>query len=157
MTAMEESKKENIYISLIKEIKALTDGESDLIANLSNISAALKRAFDFYSWTGFYFLKNEELVLGPFQGNPACIRIKLGKGVCGICAAEKKAMIVGDVTKFPGHIACDADTKSEIVIPILKDGELKAVLDIDSYEKGSFSEIDEKHLKEVSEICSNLF
>ncbi len=154
---MKDSVKEKIYISLIREIKALTDGEDDRIANLSNISAALKRAFSFYSWTGFYFLKGGELVLGPFQGKPACIRIKLGKGVCGTSALEKKAVIVDDIRKFQGHIACDSNTKSEIVIPILSGGEVKAVLDIDSYEIGSFSETDKKYLKEIADICSNLF
>lgn len=154
---MKDSEKEIIYISLVKEIKALTDGEDDLIANLSNISAALKRAFGFYSWAGFYFLKDGELVLGPFQGKPACIRIKLGKGVCGTCALEKRAMIVGDVSKFSGHIACDANTKAEIVIPIIKEGNLKAVIDIDSYEINNFSEIDEKYLKEIAAICSKLW
>jgi L-methionine (R)-S-oxide reductase len=154
---MKDSEKEKIYISLVKEIRALTDGESDLIANLSNISAALKRAFLFYSWAGFYFFKGGELVLGPFQGKPACIRIVLGRGVCGTCADKKEAMIARDVSKFPGHIACDPGSKSEIVIPILKNGDLKAIIDIDSYETNSFSEIDKKYLQLVADICSNLF
>ena len=119
---IKDSEKEKVYILLVKEIKALVDGESDVIANLSNISAASKKAFDFYSWAGFYFLKNEELVLGPFQGKPACIRIKMGKGVCGTAALKKETMIVAAASKFPGQIDCDHDSASEIVIPKLKDG-----------------------------------
>ena len=123
--------KEEQYISLLPQIKGLLEGETDLIANLANICAALKEQFN-WLWIGFYLIKNNELVVGPFQGPVACTRIKKGKGVCGTSWLEKKTIIVDDVEKFAGHIACSSLSKSEIVIPVFKNDEVIAVLDVDS-------------------------
>src|SRR5688572_29201625 len=120
--------KEEKYRSLIPQVKALVEGEPDLIANVSNIISALKYGMEFF-WVGTYFVKNDELVLGPFQGAVACTRIKRGKGVCGKAWEEKQAIIVGDVERFPGHIACSSLSRSEIVVPCIKNGEVFAVLD----------------------------
>lgn len=140
--------KESQYQSLLPQIRALIEGEDDLIANLANISAALKGQFNFF-WVGFYLIKNEELVLGPFQGPIACTRIKKGKGVCGSAWAENKVLIVPDVEKFPGHIACSADSKSEIVLPFRYNGKVVGVLDIDSDTLNSFDNIDHQYLNEL--------
>jgi len=140
--------KESQYQSLLPQIKALIEGEDDLIANLANISAALKAQFNFF-WVGFYLIKNEELVLGPFQGPIACTRIKKGKGVCGSAWAENKVLIVPDVEKFPGHIACSADSKSEIVLPFRCKGQVIGVLDIDSDMLNNFDDIDHQYLNEL--------
>ncbi|HWV70467.1 MAG TPA: GAF domain-containing protein [Pseudosphingobacterium sp.] len=140
--------KESQYQSLLPQIKALIEGEDDLIANLANISAALKAQFNFF-WVGFYLIKNEELVLGPFQGPIACTRIKKGKGVCGSAWAENKVLIVPDVEKFPGHIACSADSKSEIVLPFRCNGQVIGVLDIDSDMLNNFDDIDHQYLNEL--------
>ena len=147
--------KEEKYKSLLPQIKGLTEGEPDLIANLSNIAAALKQTFDFL-WVGFYIVKNnavpagsQELVLGPFQGPIACTRISLGKGVCGTAWKEKKTIVVSDVEKFPGHIACSSLSRSEIVVPIIHSNEVKMVLDVDSEQLNSFDEIDQKFLEEL--------
>lgn len=142
-----ESKEEQ-YQSLIPQIQALISGEDDLIANLANISAALKEQFG-WLWVGFYLVKGEELVLGPFQGPVACTRIKSGKGVCGRSWEEAKTFIVEDVDKFPGHIACSSASRSEIVLPILIDGVVFGVLDVDSAELAQFDEVDEKYLSQV--------
>lgn len=123
--------------------------EKDVIANLSNISAIIKFYLDRCNWAGFYLMKDGELVLGPFQGLPACIRIPLGKGVCGNAASEKKVLRVDNVHEFPGHIACDGASNSEIVIPIIKNGEVYGVLDIDSPEFSRFTEVEEKYLTEI--------
>lgn len=142
---------------MYKQIKALTENEKDLIANLSNISACLNVNLENINWVGFYLMKNNELVLGPFQGKPACIRIPVGKGVCGTCVFEKKIQRVEDVHKFPGHIACDGASNSEIVLPIFKNDEVIGVLDIDSPIYNRFSEDDEKELKEIVDYIQTLF
>lgn len=150
---MEELKSaENVEESLgfmVYSCKEQLQDEKDIIANLSNISAIIKFYLDRCNWAGFYLMKDGELVLGPFQGLPACIRIPLGKGVCGNAAAEKKVLRVDNVHEFPGHIACDGASNSEIVIPIIKDGEVYGVLDIDSPELSRFTEVEEKYLTEV--------
>jgi L-methionine (R)-S-oxide reductase len=140
--------REDIYREIVPQIEALISSESDLIANLANITAALKEAFGFL-WIGFYIVKQGELVLGPFQGPVACTRIQKGKGVCGTSWSEKKTIIVPDVDQFPGHIACSSQSKSEIVIPIYQDNEVKMILDIDSDRLNDFSEIDEKYLVDL--------
>jgi L-methionine (R)-S-oxide reductase len=141
------SKRER-YELLVPQIKALVDSEDDLIANLANISAALKYGMDFF-WVGFYIAKGDELVLGPFQGPIACTRIKPGKGVCGTSWSEKRTIIVPNVDDFPGHIACSAASKSEIVVPIHKDGALIGVLDVDSDQLDSFNEVDQHYLEMI--------
>jgi L-methionine (R)-S-oxide reductase len=143
-----EGSKAEIYQSLIPQIKALTDGEPDLIANLANVAAALKDQFK-WLWVGFYLVKNDELVLGPFQGPVACTRIKKGRGVCGAAWQNAATLIVPDVEKFPGHIACSSLSKSEIVIPLFKDGEVFGVLDVDSELLNQFDEIDKRYLEEI--------
>lgn len=141
----------------IEQVVSLIADESDLIANLANISAALNDALDAINWVGFYLLKEDTLVLGPFQGHPACVRIPLSKGVCGKAASTKKTVRVADVHQFPGHIACDANSASEIVIPLLKDGECFGVLDIDAPIKDRFSEDDQQFLESlVSRIIPHL-
>ncbi|MCC8196862.1 MAG: GAF domain-containing protein [Ruminococcus sp.] len=132
---------------LARELEALTDGEDDLIANLSNASAAIFGSLEDINWAGFYALKNDTLVLHPFQGKPACIRIPVGKGVCGTAVALDEAQLVTDVHKFPGHIACDSASNSEIVIPLHANGEIVGVLDIDSPTVGRFTETDLEGLK----------
>lgn len=140
--------KEDQYKSLIPQIKALLAGEPDEIANLANIAAALKEQFKFF-WVGFYLVKGDQLVLGPFQGPVACTRIGFNKGVCGTSWAQKETLIVPNVEEFPGHIACSSISKSEIVIPLMKNGEVVAVLDVDSDQLNTFDDIDEKYLKEI--------
>ena len=137
------------YQSLIPQIKGLVIGETDLIANLANISAALKEQFG-WLWIGFYLVKEDELVLGPFQGPVACTRIRKGKGVCGAAWAQGETIIVPDVEAFPGHIACSSASRSEIVLPLLKDGEVLGVLDVDSASLNEFDEVDEKYLSEIT-------
>ena len=154
LTVSGETKSEK-YQSLLPQIKSLVVGEKDFIANVSNIIAALKYGMNFF-WVGIYFVKEQELVLGPFQGLIACTRIALGKGVCGTAWKEKKIIAVEDVEKFPGHIACSSDSKSEIVIPCFKNGEVFAVLDVDSDKLSDFNETDKKYLEMVSEIISEL-
>jgi L-methionine (R)-S-oxide reductase len=138
--------KEENYQLVIKQLKALLDGETNQIANLSNASALLNQFMTEVNWVGFYLMEEGNLVLGPFQGLPACVRIPLGKGVCGTSAEQRKTLRVEDVHAFPGHIACDAASQSEIVVPLLKNGELLGVLDIDSPIKNRFDETDEKML-----------
>jgi GAF domain-containing protein len=141
------------YELVKKQLHALVHDEPNQIANLSNASALLNQFLDRINWVGFYLMENNsELVLGPFQGLPACIRIPLGKGVCGTAALEKETIRVHDVNAFPGHIACDAASQSEIVIPLVKDGTLLGVLDIDSPEKGRFDELDQQKLEEFVAI-----
>ena len=134
------------YERLTQQALCLIDGETDLIANLANISALLNMELDDINWVGFYLFKDDELVLGPFQGKPACIRITVGKGVCGTAFSTETVQRVDDVHQFSGHIACDAESNSEIVIPFYKNGELFGVLDIDSPNIAQLSEIDEKGL-----------
>ncbi|QNL49008.1 GAF domain-containing protein [Olivibacter sp. SDN3] len=140
--------KEEQYQSLIPQIAALLEGEDDRIACLANISAALKTQFDFY-WVGFYLVKGEELVLGPFQGPVACSRISKGKGVCGTAWERNEALIVPDVEKFPGHIACSAFSRSEIVLPVIRHGHTIAVLDVDSDVINDFDAIDSEYLEKI--------
>jgi L-methionine (R)-S-oxide reductase len=137
------------YVSLFPQLKALCEGEHDMIANLANISAALKQAFGFF-WVGFYVVRGNELVLGPFQGPIACTRIVSGRGVCGTAWKEKRAIVVPDVEQFPGHIACSSDSKSEIVVPVFDQaGKVTMVLDVDSDALNDFDAADEKHLVEI--------
>ena len=136
------------YQSLVPQVKGLLTGETDLIANMANVAAALKEQFN-WLWVGFYVIKDNELVLAPFQGPVACTRIKKGRGVCGSCWQEAKTLIVPDVEKFPGHIACSSLSKSEIVVPVIKDGEVVAVLDADSEEYDFFDETDRQFLEEI--------
>ncbi len=144
------------YAELLPQLRALVDGEPDLVANLANITAALRVCLPVASWIGFYVRRGDELVLGPFQGNVACVRIALGRGVCGTAAAERRTVIVPDVDKFPGHIACDAGSKSEIVVPIARAGKVVAVLDVDSYELAAFDEEDARGLEQVCELAATL-
>jgi L-methionine (R)-S-oxide reductase len=140
--------KEEQYENIIPQIKGLLEGEADLVANLANISAALKEQFG-WLWVGFYIVKADELVLGPFQGPVACTRIKKGRGVCGTSWAQAKTLIVPDVEQFPGHIACSSLSRSEIVVPILKNGEVVAVLDVDSIELDTFDKTDQRYLEVI--------
>ena len=136
------------YEELLPQIESLIYGESDMIANLSNIASALKYGMDFF-WVGFYLVKNEELVLGPFQGPIACTRIKKGKGVCGKSYADGEVILVPNVDEFPGHIACSSDSKSEIVLPAFKDGSVALILDVDSDQLNDFDETDRQYLLKV--------
>lgn len=140
--------KEEQYEALIPQIKGLVEGETDFIANLANVAAALKEQFG-WLWTGFYIVRNNELVLGPFQGPVACTRIKKGRGVCGASWEQEKTLIVPDVEKFPGHIACSSLSKSEIVIPLIKNGEVVGVLDADSADYNSYDKTDQLYLEKI--------
>jgi L-methionine (R)-S-oxide reductase len=147
------------YQALIPQIIALTENESDLIANAANIIAALKETFNFF-WVGIYFVKNEngkeELVVGPFQGPTACVRIAKGKGVCGTSWLKKETIIVPDVNLFPGHIACSPLSKSEIVVPVIKDNNVIAVIDIDSSRLSDFDATDEQFISEIAGLISRM-
>ncbi|MDB4089039.1 GAF domain-containing protein [Flavobacteriales bacterium] len=145
LTISIDSTKEEKYKELIPQLKALITGEDYLIANLANITAGLKEAFDFL-WVGFYLVKNNELILGPFQGPVACTRIQKGKGVCGVSWERKKTLVVPDVQKFNGHITCSSLSQSEIVIPIIRNNQVEAVLDVDSSNLDTFDMIDDKYL-----------
>lgn len=136
------------YEAIIPQIQGLISYETDLIANLANVVAALKEQFGWF-WVGFYLVKGEELVLGPFQGPVACTRIRKGKGVCGASWAQAKTLIVPDVDKFPGHIACSSLSRSEIVVPLIRNGEVVAVLDVDSADYDTYDETDQKYLEEI--------
>lgn len=140
--------KEEQYKALLPQIKALIRGEKDLIANMANITAALKEQFD-WLWVGFYIIKEDELVLGPFQGPIACTRIQKGNGVCGASWLQEKTLIVPDVTKFPGHIFCSSSSVSEIVIPVIQNNKVLAVLDVDSSQLSTFDSTDQHYLEEV--------
>ncbi|PIC68223.1 GAF domain-containing protein [Sporosarcina sp. P21c] len=137
------------YAQLTTQLDALLSGEPNVYANLSNASAILNQFFDRINWVGFYLMDGDELVLGPFQGLPACIRIPLGRGVCGTVAKTKEGLVVADVNAFPGHIACDAASRSEVVVPLIKNGEVFGVLDIDSPELDRFTEDDLVGLTQV--------
>ena len=141
--------KEEQYLSLLPQIKSLVENETDLIANLANVAAALKSAFHFF-WVGFYLVKESELVLAPFQGPVACTRIRKGRGVCGNAWQEGKAIMVPDVDVYPGHIVCSSLSRSEIVIPLVKQGDIWGVLDVDSQELDTFDDIDLKYLTELT-------
>lgn len=137
---------ENRYKYMLLLLEGQLSSEKDIYANISNASAIIYAIMDKLNWSGFYFMRDGELVLGPFQGKPACNRITVGKGVCGTAVAEKTIQRIGNVHDFPGHIACDSASNSEIVIPIIKDGIVYGVLDIDSYEFNNFSELEEEYL-----------
>ena len=140
--------KQELYENLLPQIKSLVECEADEIANMANVSACLKDTFNFW-WVGFYRVIDNELVLGPFQGPLACTRIRKGKGVCGTAWQEAKTQIVPDVDAFPGHIACSSLTKSEIVVPIIRNGEVVSVLDIDSEKPANFDEVDKENLEKL--------
>ena len=143
--------KQERYKTLIPQIESLIEGENDVVANLSNIAAALKQTMNFF-WVGFYTVKDNQLVLGPFQGPIACTRIQLGKGVCGTSWKEKKVILVPNVDEFPGHIACSSASKSEIVLPAFKNGEVALVLDVDSDKLNDFDATDEVALGKVMRL-----
>lgn len=144
-----EGSKEERYSTLLPQIKSLIDGETDLIANLANIAAALKSTFNFF-WVGFYLVKGDELVLGPFQGPVACTRIKKGRGVCGTAWQQAQTLIVPDVDLFPGHIACSSLSRSEIVVPIFQNDVVVAVLDVDSDQLSTFDDTDRLFLEQIT-------
>ena len=145
------------YAELLPQLASLVDGEPDLIANLANMVAALRECLPIASWVGFYIRRSRnELVLGPFQGKVACVRIAFGRGVCGTAAAEARTVVVPNVDEFPGHIACDAGSRSEIVVPIVRDGQVVAVLDLDSYALAAFDDTDAQGLAPVAELLAKL-
>ncbi len=139
------------YRDLSAALKSLLDSETDALANLANAASLLAHSLERINWCGFYLLRGEELVLGPFQGKPACVRIPIGKGVCGTAAQRRETLIVPDVSEFPGHIACDPASRSEIVVPLLEGARLRGVLDIDSPEPGRFDEADRAGLERFVE------
>ncbi|HTI89660.1 MAG TPA: GAF domain-containing protein [Puia sp.] len=149
LTIVEGSKTDR-YTALLPQVKALMEGETDLVANLANVAAALKEQFG-WLWVGFYMVKDGELVVGPFQGPVACTRIRKGKGVCGTSWAEARTLIVPDVEAFPGHIACSSLSKSEIVVPIIRNSEVLGVLDADSIDLDAFDQEDQRWLEEMME------
>ena len=143
--------KQERYEALLPQIASVVEGESDLIANLANVAAMLHETFGFW-WTGFYRVVGEELVLGPFQGPMACTRIRKGRGVCGTAWAKAETQVVPDVDKFPGHIACSSASRSEIVVPVFREGEVVAVLDIDSDRLATFDSIDRHYLEQIVQL-----
>lgn len=143
--------REEQYETVIKQLDALLTGEPNVVANLSNASALLNQFLDRVNWVGFYVTEGNQLVLGPFQGMPACVRIPFGRGVCGVAAETKTTQLVADVHQFPGHIACDSASNSEIVVPIVKEETVIGVLDIDSPEKNRFDEVDRRYLEKFVE------
>ena len=151
---LQQGQKAEQYQSIIPQIQAIIEDETDVIANLANICAALKQQFDWF-WIGVYLVKDNELVLGPFQGPIACTRIAIGRGVCGSAWQQQQVIIVPDVDQFPGHIACSSASRSEIVLPIMKNGECLGVLDIDSSELNQFDEVDAKYLKQLIVMIEN--
>jgi L-methionine (R)-S-oxide reductase len=150
------SKKAEKYETLLPQLETLVDGESDVIANLANIAGALKQTMDFF-WVGFYLVKNDQLILGPYQGPIACTRINFGKGVCGTSWKEKRTIIVPDVEQFPGHIACSSASKSEIVLPAFKDDNVVLVLDVDSDQLNDFDATDARYLEKVMRIIEKFY
>jgi L-methionine (R)-S-oxide reductase len=151
LTLIRSTDKKEQYLSLIPQIEALLDGETDLVANLANTCAALKEQFNWF-WVGFYMVKNNELVLGPFQGPVACTRIAKGKGVCGASWQQEKVLVVPDVEEFPGHIACSSLSKSEIVLPLFHNGNVIGVLDVDSEQLDQFDETDAEYLAQIIKL-----
>lgn len=147
------STKRERYEALLPQIKAVVEGEADLIANMANVAAMLHETFGFW-WTGFYRVVGEELVLGPFQGPMACTRIRRGRGVCGTAWAKAETQVVPDVDKFPGHIACSSASRSEIVVPVFHEGAIIAVLDIDSAQLSTFDETDRHYLEQIVQFIS---
>jgi GAF domain-containing protein len=154
--SVENAAKEDQYESLYPQMEALIGQETDPVANMANMAAALKQVFGFF-WVGFYVVKDNSLVLGPFQGPVACTRIRYGRGVCGTAWQCKETVIVPDVDAFPGHIACNSDSKSEIVIPVLRDDKVLAVLDIDSDMADAFDETDALHLEKMTRLIAHTF
>jgi len=149
---------EERYRLLVSQLKSLLTLDDKLISNLSNLTAAINDTFNKVSWIGFYLFDGSKLYLGPFQGKLACTNIEIGKGVCGTSAEKRETIIVPDVNKFPGHIFCDGDSKSEIVIPLIKNGRLLGVLDLDSHEYNSFGETDKIYLEEICKfLCEEIF
>ncbi|WP_203652203.1 GAF domain-containing protein [Secundilactobacillus yichangensis] len=148
------NKREN-YELLVKQAESLLEGETDLVANMSNLVSLVFHELPKLNGTTYYRLKNGELILGPFQGRPACMHIPIGKGVCGTVAKTQKSEIVQNVHDFPGHIACDSASKSEIVVPVFKDGQFWGVLDLDSPEYGTFDEVDEEYLSKIAPLIFN--
>lgn len=144
--------KSEFFASLAEQLESLLQGEHDLIANAANLSSLLYHSMPELNWAGFYFVRDGELVLGPFQGKPACVRIALGKGVCGTAGLMRETVIVPNVHEFPGHIACDGDSTSEIVVPLVRDGDLIGVLDLDSPHQGRFDEEDARGLNRLVEL-----
>ena len=153
--ARKHDSKQALYADLVEQANALFEGEHDYVANAANLSALLFHSLPYLNWAGFYFLKDEGLVLGPFQGKPACVRIAIGKGVCGTAARDKKTVVVADVSRFPGHIACDADSRSEIVVPLVRFGKVIGVMDVDSPNLGRFDEDDRRGLEALAEVFLN--
>lgn len=151
---IDTSNKESFYKQFMPYIEAVVEGEYDMIANMANISALLFHMMPDVNWAGFYIYKEDQLVLGPFQGLPACIRIPMGKGVCGTAAATRETQLVEDVHQFPGHIACDGDTNSEIVIPIIINDHLRGVLDIDSPVLNRFDDVDKRYLEQCVQLLT---
>jgi L-methionine (R)-S-oxide reductase len=147
--------KKEVYETLIPQLESIVEGEPDLIANLSNIAAALRQSMNFF-WVGFYLVKENQLVLGPFQGPIACTRINFGKGVCGTSWKERKTILVPNVDEFPGHIACSSASKSEIVLPAFKNNEVALVLDVDSDKLDDFDETDRIYLEKVMRIVERV-
>lgn len=152
LTATEGMSRAETYAELAAQLRALVEGEEDFIANAANFSSLLFHTLPGLNWAGLYLLKGSELVLGPFQGRPACVRIALGSGVCGTAAAERRTVLVPNVHEFPGHIACDSASNSEVVVPLVKGGELLGVLDLDSPSFGRFDEEDARGLEELVRI-----
>ena len=155
-TSFAATDKAGRYAELVPQLLAVFQGEPDLVANLANATALIRDCVTAASWVGFYVLRGHQLVLGPFQGKVACVRISLGKGVCGTAARERKTIVVADVDAFPGHIACDAGSRSEIVVPVLSQGRLVAVLDVDSYQPAAFDDADARGLEQAAEILGAL-
>lgn len=159
-SGLQNLSKEEKYKTIIPQISSLVRGEKNLIANLANVVSVLKYTFEYYLWVGFYLIDREnksELVVGPFQGKVACTRLKTGSGVCGTAVTRKETILVEDVNSFPGHIFCDADSKSEIVVPVMKNGEVIAVLDVDSGSYSAFDSEDKKYLEEIIGNIINIF
>ncbi len=151
-TELQTDTKAELYAGLAEQGRSLLEGERDFIANAANLSSLLYHSLPNINWAGFYLLKDDELVLGPFQGRPACVRIEVGKGVCGTAAKHRQTVVVADVHDFPGHIACDSESNSEIVVPLVKEGNLIGVLDLDSPKLSRFDDEDARGLNELVEI-----
>ena len=153
--AKKHDSKSSLYAELLEQANALFEGEHDFIANAANLSALLFHSLPDLNWAGFYFLKEEGLVLGPFQGKPACVRIAVGKGVCGTAAQQRQTVVVPDVQKFPGHIACDSASRSEIVVPLVRFDRVIGVLDLDSPNLSRFDEEDRRGLEALADVFLN--
>jgi GAF domain-containing protein len=154
LNILKSKNREEVYRTLVPQLEALISDEQNAVAIMSNLTAALRQAFGFF-WVGFYLVKNDEMVLGPFQGDVACFRIQLGKGVCGSAWKKAETIIVADVDQFPGHIACSSESRSEIVVPIIHDGKVVAVLDVDSDKRDDFDEVDKVWLEQIAKLCTN--